>query len=40
MGRIVAGTCHGGDVMLPGAVPDVYRAGLLDLSGFAKSVTG
>jgi acetyl esterase/lipase len=37
VGRVVAGTCHGGDVLC-GAMPDVYAASLRDVSGFAKSV--
>ena len=38
VGRVVAGTCHGGDLLLGGAMPDVYLASLCDVSGFAKSV--
>jgi acetyl esterase len=38
VGRVVAGTCHGGDLLLGGAMPDVYLASLRDVSGFAKSV--
>jgi len=38
VGRVVAGTCHAGDVLLGGAMPDVYLASLRDVSGFAKSV--
>lgn len=37
-GRVVAGSCHGGDLLLGGAMPDVYLASLRDVSGFAKSV--
>ena len=37
VGRVVAGTCHAGDV-LSGAMPDVYAASLRDVSGFAESV--
>jgi acetyl esterase len=38
VGRIVAGTCHGGDLLLGGAMPDVFAASLRDVSGFAKSL--
>jgi len=38
VGRVVAGTCHAGDVLLGGAMPDVYLASLRDISGFAQSV--
>jgi acetyl esterase/lipase len=38
VGRIVAGTCHGGDLLLPGFMPDVYAASMRDVSGFAKSL--
>jgi acetyl esterase/lipase len=38
VGRVVAGTCHGGDLLGGGAMPDVYAASLRDVSGFAKSV--
>ena len=34
--RVVAGTCHGGDMLLAGAMPDVFAASLRDVSGFAK----
>jgi acetyl esterase len=37
-GRVVVGTCHGGDMLLGGAMPDVYAASLRDVSGFAKSL--
>ncbi len=37
-GRVVAGTCHGGDMLLAGAMPDVFAASLRDVSGFAKSL--
>jgi hypothetical protein len=36
VGRVVAGTCHGGDMLLADAMPDVLAAGGRDLSGFAK----
>ena len=38
VGRLVAGTCHGGDLMFAGAMPDVFAASVRDLSGFAKSL--
>ena len=38
VGRVVAGTCHGGDLLGGGAMPDVYLASLRDVSGFARSV--
>lgn len=38
VGRMVAGTCHGGDLLLPAAMPDVFQASMRDVSGFAKSV--
>jgi acetyl esterase len=38
MGRVVAGTCHGGDILLAGAMPEVFAASLRDVSGFAKSL--
>ena len=38
MGRIVAGTCHGGDLLLPGLMPEVFMASMRDVSGFAKSL--
>ncbi|WP_102141881.1 alpha/beta hydrolase [Mycobacterium hubeiense] len=38
VGRVVAGTCHAGDMLCPGAMPDVYAASLRDVSGFAKSL--
>jgi acetyl esterase len=37
-GRVVAGTCHGGDMLLAGAMPEVFAASLRDVSGFAKSL--
>ena len=37
VGRVVPGTCHGGDLLLGGAMPDVYFASVRDVSGFAKS---
>jgi acetyl esterase len=38
VGRMVLGTCHGGDLLLPGAMPEVYEASMHDVSGFAKSL--
>ena len=38
IGRMVAGTCHGGDMLLPGEMPEVYMASIRDVSGFAKSL--
>ena len=36
--RTVNGTCHAGDCLLPAAMPDVYRATLRDIAGFANSL--
>lgn len=36
--RTVNGTCHAGDVLLPGAVPEVYAASLSDLATFAHEL--
>lgn len=38
VGRMVAGTCHGGDLLLPHVLPEVYHASIRDVSGFAKSL--
>jgi acetyl esterase len=38
VGRMVAGTCHGGDLLFPGALPEVFAASLRDVGGFAKSL--
>jgi acetyl esterase len=38
IGRVVAGTPHGGDLLLPAAIPDVHAATVRDLSSFARSV--
>jgi acetyl esterase len=38
VGRMVLGTCHGGDLMFPAVMPDVFEASLRDVSGFAKSL--
>jgi acetyl esterase/lipase len=37
-GRTVLGTVHGGDVLLPGCIPDVHRASIDDVSAFARAV--
>jgi acetyl esterase/lipase len=39
VGRVIAGTCHAGDMMCAGTMPDVYGASLRDVSGFAQSLT-
>jgi acetyl esterase/lipase len=39
VGRMVLGTCHGGDLMFPGAMPEVFEASMRDVSAFAKSLT-
>jgi acetyl esterase/lipase len=38
VGRLVAGTCHGGDLLLPQVMPEVFHASVRDVSGFAKSL--
>jgi acetyl esterase/lipase len=38
VGRMVLGTCHGGDLMFPAAMPEVFDASMRDVSGFAKSL--
>jgi acetyl esterase len=38
VGRLVAGTCHAGDLIFAGAMPEVFAASVRDLSGFAKSL--
>ena len=38
VGRVVAGTCHGGDLLFGSAMPDVFAASVRDVSGFAKSL--
>ena len=38
-GRILAGTCHGGDMMCVSTMPDVYTASVRDISGFAQALT-
>jgi acetyl esterase/lipase len=39
VGRLVAGTCHGGDLLLGHAMPEVFDASIRDVSGFAKSLS-
>jgi acetyl esterase len=38
VGRMVAGTCHGGDLLFPAVMPEVFAASMRDVSGFAKSL--
>ena len=38
VGRVVAGTCHGGDLLLGAVMPEVFDASIRDVSGFAKSL--
>ncbi|MDZ4267182.1 MAG: alpha/beta hydrolase fold domain-containing protein [Mycobacterium sp.] len=38
VGRVVAGTCHGGDLLLGSAMPEVFGASIRDVSGFAHSL--
>ncbi len=38
IGRIVAGTCHGGDLLFGSTMPEVFAASIRDVSGFAKSL--
>ena len=35
--RTVNGTCHAGDLLLPGAMPEVYAASARDLATFARA---
>jgi acetyl esterase/lipase len=37
-GRLVAGTCHGGDILFEAVIPEVYRASMGDVAGFARAV--
>ncbi|TGD85335.1 alpha/beta hydrolase [Mycolicibacterium sp. CH28] len=37
-GRIVVGTCHGGDLLFPAAMPEIFGATVRDISGFAWSL--
>ncbi|RAV10710.1 alpha/beta hydrolase [Mycolicibacterium sp. GF69] len=39
VGRVVAGTCHGGDLLCGSYMPDVFSATIRDISGFAKSLS-
>lgn len=39
VGRIIAGTCHAGEMMCAATMPDVYSATVRDISGFAHSLT-
>ena len=36
--RTVNGTCHAGDLLLPGAMPEVYAASARDLATFAHAL--
>jgi acetyl esterase/lipase len=38
VGRTVNGTCHAGDCLFQGAMPDVYKATVRDIKGFADSL--
>ncbi len=38
VGRLVAGTCHGGDLLMAHVMPEVFDATMRDVSGFAKSL--
>lgn len=38
VGRVVSGTCHGGDLLFGSAMPDVFAASLRDVGGFAASL--
>jgi acetyl esterase/lipase len=38
VGRIVAGTCHGGDLLMASVMPEVFQASVRDVSGFAKAL--
>ncbi|GAC1646236.1 MAG: hypothetical protein NVS4B6_20190 [Mycobacterium sp.] len=38
VGRIVAGTCHGGDLLMASVMPEVFESSMRDVSGFAKSL--
>lgn len=37
-GVVVAGTCHGGDLLLPGVIPEVYAATIREIKGFADTL--
>ena len=36
VGRTVIGTCHGGDLISPNVIPDIYAATVRDIAGFAN----
>ena len=38
VGRMVAGTCHGGDLLMAHVMPEVFDSSIRDVSGFAKSL--
>ena len=38
IGRIVAGICHCGDLMMASVMPEVFESTMRDVSGFAKSL--
>jgi acetyl esterase/lipase len=38
VGRIVAGTCHGGDLLMASVMPEVFESSMRDVSGFVKSL--
>lgn len=38
IGRVVAGTCHGGDLLFGSVMPEVFAASVRDVSGFAHSL--
>ncbi|HTK67634.1 MAG TPA: alpha/beta hydrolase fold domain-containing protein [Pseudonocardia sp.] len=38
VGRVVVGTCHGADVLMPATLPDVTAATVRDIKGFADSL--
>jgi acetyl esterase/lipase len=38
IGRTINGTCHGGDCIFRGAMPEVYLAAVRDVKGFADSL--
>ena len=37
-GRLVAGTCHGGDILFGGAIPEVHAATISEVARFAYAV--
>lgn len=39
-GRVVVGTCHGGDLLFPAVMPEVFGSTVRDISGFAYSLSG